>query len=323
MYYLGIDLGGTNIKAGIVTEDCKIIISDSRPTGLPCSAEEVCGNIADIAMSLLSRGGISLREIGSVGVGCPGNVNGSAGIVKYAYNLGFRDVPLKALVESKMGGIPVFIGNDANLAAFGEYRAGSAKGAQSSVLITLGTGLGAGIVIDSKIIEGFTGAASEFGHMVIEKGGTECTCGRRGCWEAYSSATGLIAMSRAEMKKNPESLMVELSRAEGRVSGRTAFAAMKAGDLPGKSVVDRYISYLACGIANVISALQPEVISLGGGVSREGDPLLLPLIEAVRAETFGGPDELVTEIRLCELGNDAGIIGAAMLGEQKMPLGKQ
>lgn len=312
MFFLGIDLGGTNIKAGIVDQDCNLVRVGSRPTGVPRSYEEICGDIVALCREMLKQEGLALADVERIGIGCPGWVNDRTGVVEYAYNLQWKDVPLRDCVMSGLDNVPTAVGNDANAAALGEYHAGSAKGADSAVIVTLGTGVGAGIIIDSKIISGYSGGASEFGHMVIEKDGAQCTCGRKGCWEAYSSATGLIAMTRKEMEINSNSLLWPISREEGKVSGKTAFQAMKQGDTSGKEVVDRYIDYLACGLANVINSLQPEIIALGGGISKEGDTLLIPLREAVAKEAFGG--SMRTEIRLCTLGNDAGIIGAAMLG---------
>jgi len=314
MYYLGVDLGGTTIKAGIVTEDCRLLRAGSVPTEPQEGGARMCDRIAVLCRSILEEEGMTLRQVGHLGLGSPGFVNGKTGILVFSGNLNLRDFPLRRAVSERLGDIPVTIGNDANMAAYGEYAAGSVRDASSAVVITLGTGVGAGVIINGEIVEGYGGGASEFGHMVIEKDGRLCTCGVRGCWEAYSSATGLIAMTTQAMEDNPDSLLWEASEKEGKVSGRTAFLAAKQGDGPGQAVVDQYIDYLACGVANVINALQPEVISLGGGVSKEGNGLLQPLIRSVRARAFGGPMTFVTQLRLCTLGNDAGMIGAAMFG---------
>ena len=216
-------------------------------------------------------------------------------------------------IENKTG-IKTYIGNDANVAAFGEYVAGSAKGANIAVMITLGTGVGAGIVIDGKIYTGFNFAGAEIGHTVIEVDGASCTCGRKGCFEAYSSATGLIRMTKEEMDKSPDSLMHKLSEETGHVSGRTAFDAAKQGDEVAQRVVDKYIKYLAAGVTNTINIFQPDIFSIGGGVAGEGDNLLIPLKEIVEKEVYSRNSPKNTEIVIASLGNDAGIIGAALLG---------
>ena len=222
------------------------------------------------------------------------------------------NVPLRADTEKEFG-VPVYLENDANAAAFGEFLAGSAKGANSAVVITLGTGVGSGIVIDGKIYRGSNYAGGEIGHTVIVMDGLPCTCGRRGCFEAYSSATGLVHMTTQASELNPDSLMTKLIREEGKVSARTAYKAMKAGDPVGKAVTEQYVKYLSCGIANVINTFQPDILCIGGGVCNEGDNLLIPLKAAVAEQIYSKHSAKNTEIVICSLGNDAGIIGAAML----------
>jgi glucokinase len=219
------------------------------------------------------------------------------------------------MLSERTGIKNIFVANDADAAAYGEAVAGAAKGVANSVMITLGTGVGGGIIIDGKIYSGFNHAGGELGHTVIEKGGRPCSCGRRGCWEAYSSATGLVRMTREKMNERPDSKMWALC--DGSVEnagGKTAFKAARAGDEAGKEVVDSYISYLACGLTNMINIFQPEIISIGGGVCNEGDYLLSPVKEIVAKEVY--TKEATTkqaDIRIAKLGNDAGIIGAAAL----------
>lgn len=315
MYNLAIDLGGTNIKAGIVRDDYALLSSTSTPTSAASGGGVVTQNIIEAACRALEQAGLTAGDIRSIGLGCPGFVDSSKGAVRYSNNLGWHDYPLAEKLSSAFSGLPVTIGNDANAAALGEYLAGSAKDATSAVIITLGTGVGTGIIIDGKIITGYASGAGELGHMVIEKDGRACTCGRLGCWEAYCSATGLKALTKKVMDERPDSKMWEIYKNEGKISGQTAFIAAQEGDFAGQRVVDDYISYLACGIANIINALQPEVISIGGGVGQEGENLLAPLRERVRHQVLGGPEYFVTELRSCTLGNRAGIIGAAMLGK--------
>lgn len=312
MNYVGIDLGGTNIKVGVVSDAMTIIASANAPTDVEKGGDSIADRIAQVVRDAVGKAGLTLANIHSIGVGSPGYIDGVNGILRFSGNLILRDFPLVSKLAERLDGKPVHLGNDANVAALGEYLAGSAKNASSAAIITLGTGVGAGIIIDGKIISGCDSGASEMGHMVIHKGGRHCTCGRDGCWEAYSSATGLINMSKEAMDSDPGSVMWEITRNEGKISGRTAFLAAGTGDQTAQKVVDEYISYLACGLANLINTLQPEIIGLGGGVSKEGDNLLVPLREAVKKEVFG--DHMVTDIRQCTLGNDAGIIGAAMLG---------
>lgn len=314
MYYLGIDLGGTNIKTGVVRDTGEIVTINSSPTAPERGGEDVAKRIAETARSVVADAGLTLENIASIGVGCPGSIDDQHGVVRYAGNLSWRDFPLSQHLSAALDHKAIFLGNDANVAAYGEYRVGSAKDASSAVIVTLGTGVGTGVILDGRILTGYHSGAGELGHMVIEKDGRQCTCGRRGCWEAYSSATGLIAMTREAMAIKPDSAMWEISQEEGEVNGRTAFEAAKAGDAAAISVVDTYISYLACGVANVINGLQPQVVSFGGGVSKQGENLLTPLRSKIAEEVFGGPSQMVTDIRQCTLGNDAGIIGAALLG---------
>ena len=210
-------------------------------------------------------------------------------------------------------GKPAFIENDANAAAYGEYVAGAAKGAKNAVCITLGTGVGGGIIIDGKIYCGSNFGGAEIGHTVISVDGPQCTCGRKGCFEVYSSATGLIRMTKEAIAENPDSMMAD----EEKISGRTAFDYMRKGDKAAKGVVDKYIKYLAAGITNTINIFQPDVLCIGGGVCNEGDPLLLPMKEIVARENYTRNSPKNAEIVIAKLGNDAGIIGAAFLGNAK------
>lgn len=316
MNFIGVDLGGTNIKAGIVNEQCEIIAESDRPTALPRSAEAVCDDILLTIADALRKAGLTCSDIGGVGVGCPGTVLPDTGVIAYSNNLGWRDFPMRDYLETRLG-LAVLLGNDANVAALGEVCAGSAKGASSAVVVTLGTGVGSGVVLDGKILTGFGGGASEIGHMVIERGGRLCTCGRRGCLESYASATGLINLTNEAMAAHPESAMHQI--APHGADGRTAFLAQKQGDAAGAAVVTEYIDALACGLTGIINIFYPEIISLGGGVSKEGENLLAPLREKTYAEVFGG--NCRTRIEVCTLGYKAGIIGAAMLARDARDAG--
>ena len=312
-YYLGIDLGGTNIVAGIVNENREIVAKSSTPTSLPRSDREVVDSMLILAKKVVADNGLTMDDIEWVGVGCPGSVDLDTGFITYSNNLAWYNTPLKNWLQAGLGK-PVYLDNDANAAAYGEYMAGAAKDANISVMITLGTGVGGGIVIDGKIYRGFNYAGAELGHTVIEVGGRPCTCGRKGCFEAYSSATGLINMTKEVMYDYPDSLMHEIASNYGKVNGRVAFDAMRKDDIAGIVTVDRYIRYLAEGVTNIINTFQPDVFCIGGGLSNEKDYLLDPLKKLVARNVYTRNSVKNTDIRIAELGGDAGLIGAALLG---------
>ena len=312
-YYVGIDLGGTNIVAGVVDEDYNIIAKASTKTNCPRPEKEIADDMARMALEAVKNAGLSIDQIEWVGVGTPGIANSATGIIEYSNNLGFRNTPMVKYIQETIDK-PVFIENDANAAAYGEFVAGAAKGAKNAVCITLGTGVGGGIIIDGKIYSGSNFAGAEIGHTVIEVDGAQCSCGRKGCFEAYSSATGLIRMTKEAMAENPDSVMNKMAQERGKVTARTSFDCMRAGDKYAKAVVDKYIKYLAAGITNTINIFQPDVLCIGGGVCNEGDPLLLPMKALVEKEVYTRDSEKNCEIVIAKLGNDAGIIGAAFLG---------
>ncbi len=311
-YYIGIDLGGTNIVAGVVNENYEIISKASVKTNLPRPEQEIAADIIKVSKQAVENAGITMDQIEWVGMGTPGIANSETGIIEYSNNLGFVNTPMVKYLEEGLGK-PAFIENDANAAAYGEYVAGAAKGAKNAVCITLGTGVGGGIIIDGKIYCGSNFGGAEIGHTVISVDGPQCTCGRKGCFEVYSSATGLIRMTKEAIAENPDSMM----SAEEKISGRTAFDYMRKGDKVAKGVVDKYIKYLAAGITNTINIFQPDVLCIGGGVCNEGDPLLLPMKEIVARENYTRNSPKNAEIVIAKLGNDAGIIGAAFLGNAK------
>ena len=313
MYNIGIDLGGTNIVASVVNEDYRILGTGKTPTSTPRSADEIFDDIAAMCREAMDKAGVTINDISSIGMGTPGTVNGE-GVIEFANNLGFNNVPARDMLKERLGDLPVFIANDANCAALGEAYAGCGNGSKNFVAVTLGTGVGSGIIVDGKIVTGVNFAGGECGHMVIMVDGEACTCGRRGCWEAYASATALIRQTKEAMEKYPDSVMHELAKAEGKVSGRTAFDAMRKGDIAGIEVVDNYIKYVACGLIDIVNALQPEIICVGGGICNEGDTLMTPLKRFVQAERYSIHSRIQTKIMKAELGNDAGVIGAALLG---------
>lgn len=314
MYYLGIDLGGTNIAAGIVNEEMNLVYKTSIPTEAKSGAETIIKRMAEVANKAIEGAGITVQDVKSIGIGSPGSIDPENGVVIYANNLDFYDLPMAEMLGKYFPGLPIYIENDANVAAWAEAKCGAAAGVRDSVTITLGTGVGGGMVIISKLYSGFNHAGAEMGHIVIKEGGRPCTCGRKGCWEAYASVTGLIKTTREHMEKNPDSLMWKIAGSLENVNGLTSFDAMRKGDEEAQKVVDEYLHSVATGLVDIINILQPEVICIGGGISKEGDYLLKPLKEHAEREMYARYNKVRTEIRIAKLGNDAGIIGAALLG---------
>ena len=313
-YCIGVDLGGTNIAVGLVDLSArKIVRQMSVKTNAPRSCEEISQDILSVSRTLCSQEKISVKDIRWVGAVAPGIVKD--GIVKSAVNLGWTNVNFRKILASVFKR-PTYIANDANGAAYAEALWGSGEGASSLVAITIGTGVGGGIVFDGVMWEGINGFAAEMGHVVIEANGRECGCGKRGCLEAYCSATALIKETKRYMKLYPESEMWKVCEGNlDRVSGKTAFVAKAAGDRAAELVLDEFINYLAVGVANMVNIFQPDVVCIGGGISREGENLLAPLREKVLHESFG-IDGARTKIVAATFKNDAGIFGAALLGLQ-------
>ena len=316
MYNIGIDLGGTNIAIGIVDENYNIVLKDKVPTRTERPTSAIMDDMANLCKSLLERLNLTFEDIGSAGIAAPGSIDVENGVVRYSNNIKMENYPIAQELKNRIPVKNVFVENDANAAALAEAKAGAGKGLDDVIMITLGTGVGGGIVIGGKLYSGFNYAGAELGHTVIEFGGRQCTCGRKGCFEAYSSATGLINMTKEKMTETKDTLMWEMVEGDiNNTSGRTAFDACRKGDKAGKEVVDMYIGYLACGLANMINIFQPEVLCIGGGVCGEGDYLLNPLKELIKQNSYGYErQERNTELKIAELGNDAGIIGAASLG---------
>lgn len=315
MYRVGIDLGGTNIVAGVIDENCKIVASAKMKTNAPRPAEEIFDDIAKVVFEALEKANVTMDEVKSIGLGTPGTVNKANGTIEFANNLKFDNVPAGEMLKERLGKT-CFMDNDANCAALGEAKAGAGNGVDNFIAITLGTGVGSGVVVDGHILSGANYAAAEMGHMVIVVDGVKCTCGRHGCWESYASATALISQTREMMRHEQDSLMWRIAEEDlNKVNGRTAFDAMRQGDAAAKRVVDRYIYYVACGLINAINIFQPEIICIGGGISHEGETLLEPLRRHIRRERYSMYSKTQTKICRAELGNDAGIIGAALLDE--------
>lgn len=271
--------------------------------------------LATAAQSALNDANTSIENLAWIGVGCPGAINIETGIVEFSSNLFFHDFALKNKLEEKLGK-KVFIANDANAAAYGEFLAGALQGAENALAITLGTGVGCGIIINGRIYSSSNFSAGEMGHMVIQLNGRLCHCGRKGCWERYAAATGLKQTTREFMEASQDHASPIWQSVHGdleNISGRTAFDAMRAGDPIGKAIVEQYIQHLGCGITNAVNIFEPEILCIGGGVSNEGNTLLEPLEEYVNREQYPITGKR-TVVCLAQLGNDAGIIGAAFLG---------
>ena len=314
-YCIGVDLGGTNIAVGLVDLDSKRIIDKlSRKTRAPRPCTEISADIADMCRELCTRAGIRLGEVLWVGIATPGVVKN--GVVVAASNLQWNNEPF-AEIAHKLIGRPIFVANDANAAAYAEAIWGSGAGEASLIAITLGTGVGGGIIVDGQIWEGINGFAAELGHMVVEAGGRQCSCGRRGCLEAYCSATALVKETARVMQLYPDSLMWKLvgGNAE-KVSGMTAFRAQREGDFAASMIIADYINYLAIGVANVVNMFQPAVVCIGGGISGEGENLMTPLRDRIKRISFGTENSRI-RVEVAKYKNDAGIIGAALLGIMK------
>ncbi len=314
-YCVGVDLGGTNIAVGLIDLDSKRILDKlSTKTNAPRPCEDIVDDITSLCHSLCDRQGVRMGAIEWIGIATPGVVKD--GVVITAANLGWKNAPLGEIAAKKTKR-PVFVANDANAAAYAEAQWGSGAGESSLIAITLGTGVGGGIVVDGKIWEGINGFAAEIGHTVIEVGGRQCGCGQRGCLEAYCSASALVSESKRVMKLYSDSLMWKL--ADGnieRVNGMTAFRSADAGDYAAKTVINDFINYLAIGVANVVNMFQPAVVCIGGGISGEGDNLLLPLRERIKHISFGTETSRF-RLEIAKYQNDAGIIGAGLLGLMK------
>ena len=309
MVYVGIDLGGMSAKSGLFDKD-QLVLKERVVTNPQDGFEGVAEKLAYLAESVAVHAGYDFSEVAAIGIGSPGVVDSETGTVAKWGNYHWTNAPLGAEV-AKRTKKPVFVTNDANAAALGEAKFGAGEKYSDCVLVTLGTGVGSGIILGGKLFEGFRGAGAEIGHMVIATGGRECGCGRKGCFEQYASASALIRETRLAMMEDPDSLMWEVTGGSlDKADGATAFRAAKFQDKTAQKVVDEYIYYLGEGIVNIASIFRPQAVVLGGGISNEGDALLKPLKKYVDAQLYVGQDYAPMEIVRAVLGNDAGIYGA-------------
>lgn len=312
MYRIGIDLGGTNIAAGLVNDGFEIVDSLSVSTNVPRPIKAIIDDMAELTDRLIERNGLQRADIASVGVGVPCTANEQNGHMEDANNLGFDNELFLPLLREKLD-LPVFFGNDANVAAWGEYLYGGYE-EDSFIMVTIGTGIGGGIILNGKLWAGVNGAAGEFGHLGLKLDGVPCSCGRTGCFEAYASASALVAQARRAMMYD-DTILWQLCDGElSCLEAKFVFDGAAAGDETCISLLDRYTGYLAEGITSIINIFQPARLCIGGGVSRAGSALLTPLREKVQARLYSKNAKRNTEITLAKLDNDAGIIGAALLG---------
>ena len=315
MYTIGIDLGGTNIAVGICNEDLEIIDKASAPTLSKRPIEQIVADMAALCKKLAERNSISMDKIDRIGIAVPGTINSARGIVEYSNNIVMKNTPIVELFKKHIDK-EVLITNDANAAALGEALAGSGKGKKSLVMVTLGTGVGGGIVIGGRPYSGAHGCGSEIGHMILKMDGEMCTCGNAGCFERYASATAIIREAKKAVADHPESSIMEKCGGDvEKINAKIVIDSAKEGDETAKMVFDGYVRGLAHGIVSIINMIDPEVILLGGGVAHAGQFLLDAVREAVKPLVFFKTMPYA-RIELAQLGNDAGIIGAAFLGKK-------
>lgn len=315
MYYLGIDLGGTNISAGLVDENGKLYGREITPTMNGREYYAIIDDIVELCKKLMADNNITEKDVEAMGIGIPGLLDKNKGVIIYANNIDMNNVNIAEEIKKQLD-IPVYIENDANCAAMGEITCGVAHGDKNVIYITLGTGVGAGIVLNGKVFDGAFGGGGEAGHMVIVAEGELCTCGRKGCWEAYASANALRREGRIAAAKYPNSELFNLVDGNIKlIDAKTVFDAADLGDEHAVNIIDWYVKYVAIGLVNLVNIFQPEAIVIGGGICcGQGDKLIEPVAKILQDRVYGG--HLKTKIALASLGNDAGIVGAAMLGKK-------
>lgn len=314
MVYIGVDLGGTGIKAGVVNAEGKILSKASAPTLNERPYQEIIKDIASLCRRVAKQAYVAMEDVASIGVGVPGICNQETGVIPFCTNLGWHDVPFVEEMHKYLD-VPVYVDNDATVAGFAESIAGVSVCTRSSVFLTLGTGVGGGIVIGGRPYSGVHGIGSEIGHMIIKMDGEPCTCGNYGCFERYASATAIIREAKRAVAQNPQSaILARCGGNEQKINAKIVIDCAKEGDETAKQVFDYYVKGLAHGIVSIINVLDPEVIVLGGGVSMAGQFLLDAVREAVKPLVFFKTMPYA-HIELAKLGSDAGVIGAALLGK--------
>ena len=313
---IGIDLGGMSAK-GAVLKDGELLGKTRVKTSADRSAEETAGELAQLAMQTAENAGIPFEKVQAIGIGSPGVIDSKTGTVVNWTNFSWKEVPLARIIKERTGK-QVFVTNDANAAALGEAKYGAGKDYSDSVLLTLGTGIGSGIILGGKLFEGYRSAGAELGHTVICMDGEQCTCGRKGCFERYASTTALISLTREAMRSDRASAMWKFAHSLDEADGRTAFLALKEGDAAAQGVLDKYISALGEGVLNVLNIFRPQAIILGGGISAEGETLLEPLRRYVYPRMYVSVEYAPVSLVCATLGNDAGLYGAAQFAFEKL-----
>ncbi|MGA1825350.1 MAG: ROK family protein [bacterium] len=317
MYYIGIDLGGTNLRAGAVAEDGHIIYSKIEPTCAEQGVESVTKHLINCIDHCINHTDSittshNSSKLKGIGIGCPGIIDMEKGIIHVSPNLpGWHDVPLKKLLEERFK-VPVYVENDANTVAFGEKAFGAGRNASSLVCLTLGTGIGGGIILDGKIWHGCKGMAGEVGHMTIIHDGIRCNCGNRGCLEAYASATALVNFTVDSLKQGDESILSQVIERGEEITAEIIYKAAMDRDSLSLRLLQQTGRYLGIGIATLINLLNPEMIILGGGMAHSWDMFYPAMAEEIKERAFDIP-AASAQIVKAQLGNDAGILGAAAL----------
>lgn len=317
MVYLGIDVGGTDVKIGILDENATILKQDSTPTGVGKPHQDIIRNMAETALSLLGEAGYTVDDVAAVGVGVPGIVDNKTGIVMRCVNMEWWDIPFRSEMQKYIPK-PVILDNDANMAGFAESVCGVSAGTDSSVFITLGTGIGSGLIFNGKPWTGFHNAGGELGHVIMDIDGIPCTCGRKGCLERYCSTKALVRITRETAADHPESMLWSVTEHNlDNLNGKNIFACAMKGDPIALEAFNQYIHNLCLALSSVICLLDPEVIVLGGGLSKDGDFLLGAIHDKIKG-CLAFPAVPYADIRIATLGANAGFIGAAMLAKKHM-----
>lgn len=312
MYYIGVDVGGMSIKGGLVDKDGQILARYTVPTQVYNKDYSISEDIRKVIDGTMKEGNVAISDIIGIGIGQPGAIDSVKGVIRYSNNIALENVPVVDELKAYFN-VPIYINNDANCAALGEQVFGAGKGYNDVIFVTLGTGVGGGFILNGKLYEGRECAGAEPGHMVIVADGERCNCGRKGCWEAYASVSALIRQTKKAMENDPSSLMHKEAEEEGKVSGKTAFIASKKGDKTAQEVVDQYIKYVGEGLINLANIFRPDVILIGGAISKEKERLTLPLQKMLDEQSFGAKFNPRVEVKIASLQNDAGILGAVAL----------
>lgn len=320
IYYIGVDLGGTSIKAGIVTQDCKIIKTLNAPT-LPDNPEQILKDIANLCLTLIKEQNLDISEINSIGVGSPGLIDSNAKTVVFCNNIKFDNMNFQTELQKYID-LPVFLENDANCAIVAEFFSGSMKGHSNAIMLTVGTGIGGGVIINNNLLKGTFLGETELGHMIVDPRGDKCSCGQVGCLETFCSATAIIKNAKKLLKEsqnnnqNTKSKILDFAGGNiEAINGANIFDAYDLNDPIGVEVINQFNNYMAYGIINLINIFKPSIVCIGGGASARKEKLTNPIESLVQAQVYCEGDSSKYKVVPAILGNDAGIIGASMLAK--------